>query len=163
MKKYNLKNLDCASCASKLEAGLSKMEEVKFVSVNFANLSMTIDTIDIEKVKARIKKLEPEVVVEESGKVSAMVTKSELAENKWTLIKAGAGLLLLLTGLIFEEWLHNTPYEIAEYAVFISGYLIVRTETIDEAVELAKANPIFKIGGNVEVREIVKLYDDKKS
>jgi len=46
---------------------------------------------------------------------------------------------------------------------FISGYMVVRTETIDEAVELAKANPIFKIGGSVEVREIVKLYNDKKS
>ena len=59
MKKYDLKNLDCASCASKIEASLSKMEEVKFVSVNFANLTMIIDTDDIEKVKARIKKLEP--------------------------------------------------------------------------------------------------------
>lgn len=134
MKKYNLKNLDCASCASKLESGLSKMEEVKFVSVNFANLSMTIDTIDIEKVKARIKKLEPEVVVEDIGKVSTIVSKSELAENKWTLVKAGAGLVLLLTGLIFEQWLHNTPYEVAEYAVFITGYLIVGWKVLASAV-----------------------------
>jgi hypothetical protein len=51
------------------------------------------------------------------------------------------------------------PY--AEIKEFISGYLIVKTATIDEAVELAKANPIFKVGGSVEVREIVKLYDSK--
>ena len=125
MKKYDLKNLDCASCASKIEASLSKMEEVKFVSVNFANLTMIIDTDDIEKVKARIKKLEPEVEVKESGNVSTIVSKSELAENKWTIIKALAGLVLLVTGLVFEETLHNTPFEIAEYAVFITGYLIV--------------------------------------
>jgi len=125
MKKYDLKNLDCASCASKIEASLSKMEEVKFVSVNFANLTMIIDTDDIEKVKARIKKLEPEVEVKESGNVSTIVSKSELAENKWTIIKALAGLVLLVTGLVFKETLHNTPFEIAEYAVFITGYLIV--------------------------------------
>ena len=134
MKKYNLKNLDCASCALKIEAGLSKMEEVKFVSVNFANLSMTIDTDDIEKVKARIKKLEPEVEVEESGKISAMVSKSELAENKWTILKAIAGLILLVTGLVFEDKLHNTPYEIGEYAVFITGYLIVGWKVLASAV-----------------------------
>jgi hypothetical protein len=46
------------------------------------------------------------------------------------------------------------PYtEIKEY---ISGYIIVRTDTIDEAVAIAKENPIFKIGGNIEVREILQ-------
>ena len=134
MKKYNLKNLDCASCASKIEASLSKMEEVKFVSVNFANLSMTIDTEDIEKVKALIKKLEPEVKVEESGKVSAIVSKSELSENKRTIIKALIGLILLVIGLVFEEKLHNTPFEIAEYAVFVTGYLIVGWKVLVSAV-----------------------------
>ena len=134
MKKYNLKNLDCASCASKIEASLSKMEEVKFVSVNFASLSMTIDTDHIEKVKARIKKLEPEVEVVEKGKGSAIVSKSELAENKWTIIKAVAGLALLVTGLVYEEKLHNTPFEIAEYAVFITGYLIVGWKVLASAI-----------------------------
>ena len=37
MKKYKLNNLDCASCASKIENSLSKLEDVKFVNVNFAN------------------------------------------------------------------------------------------------------------------------------
>lgn len=46
------------------------------------------------------------------------------------------------------------PY--TEIKEFISGYMIVKTETIEEAVELAKGNPIFKIGGCVEVREVVK-------
>jgi Zn2+/Cd2+-exporting ATPase len=136
MEKYNLKNLDCASCASKIEASLSKMEEVKYVSVNFANLTMTIDTEDIEKVKARIKIMEPEVEVEveESRKVSTMVSKSELAENKWTILKAVAGLILLVIGLVFEEKLHNTPFEIAEYGVFITGYLIVGWKVLASAV-----------------------------
>ena len=44
MKKYQLKNIDCASCAANIEKGLSKLEEVKFVSVSFANSSMMIVT-----------------------------------------------------------------------------------------------------------------------
>lgn len=35
------------------------------------------------------------------------------------------------------------PY--TEIKVFISGYIVVKTDTMDEAVELAKANPIFEI------------------
>ncbi|NLR59345.1 transcription initiation protein [Chitinophaga polysaccharea] len=46
------------------------------------------------------------------------------------------------------------PY--TEIKEFVSGYIIVKTNTIEEAVEMAKANPIFKLGGNIEVREIMK-------
>ena len=56
MKKYTLNNLDCASCASKIENNLSKLEEVKFVAVNFANATMTTDTDNLDKVKAQMKK-----------------------------------------------------------------------------------------------------------
>lgn len=46
------------------------------------------------------------------------------------------------------------PY--TEIKEFIVGYVIVKAEDIDEAVAMAKKNPIFKIGGCVEVREILK-------
>ena len=45
------------------------------------------------------------------------------------------------------------PY--TEIKEFIVGYIIVKCETIDEAVEIAKGNPIFKIGGNIEVRVVL--------
>jgi len=135
MRKYKLNNLDCASCASKIESQLSKLDEVKFVSVNFANASMTIDTVNIEKVIALIHKLEPEVEVEEYEKKRAIVSTGELAENKKTIIKAVAGFILLVIGLIFEKQLHNTPFEIAEYAVFVTGYLIVGWKVIASAVK----------------------------
>lgn len=43
MKIYQLKNIYCASCAAKIEDGLSKLPWVKFVSVNFANSTLQID------------------------------------------------------------------------------------------------------------------------
>ena len=135
MKKYKLNNLDCASCASKIENSLSKLEEVKFVTVNFANATMTIDTDNLEKVKAQIKTLEPEVEVEDIDKEKTLVSVSELAENKGTIIKAVSALALLVIGIIFEEKLHNTPFEIAEYAVYITAYLIVGWKVIASAVK----------------------------
>ncbi len=125
MKKYKLKNLDCASCATKIEDSLTKLNEVKFVTVNFATASMTIDSDDFEKVKSKIAEIEPEVEIEEAGKEKTFVSTSELAENKWTIIKAVSATLLLLAGIIFEEELHNTPFHFAEYLVFIPAYLIV--------------------------------------
>lgn len=46
------------------------------------------------------------------------------------------------------------PY--TEIKEFISGYIVVKTDNIEEAVEIAKENPIFKIGGSIEVREVLK-------
>lgn len=46
------------------------------------------------------------------------------------------------------------PY--TEIKEFIVGYVIIRTLTIDDAVAIAQENPIFKIGGSIEIREILK-------
>ncbi|PJZ46688.1 YciI family protein [Leptospira brenneri] len=50
------------------------------------------------------------------------------------------------------------PY--TEIKEFINGYIVVRTQTLDEAIEIAKDCPILKIGGNVEVRKIVTPDDN---
>lgn len=46
------------------------------------------------------------------------------------------------------------PY--TEIKEFVSGYMIVKADTIEEAVEIAKANPLLKAGGNIEVRAVLK-------
>jgi Cd2+/Zn2+-exporting ATPase len=133
MKKYKLNNLDCASCAAKIENSLSKLEEVKFVNVNFVNSTMTIDTDNLDKVKNHIKKLEPEVVVEDLNAEKATISKSELVENKETIIKTVLGICFLIIGMVFENQIHNTPFHIGEYLVFGIGYLIVGWAVISSA------------------------------
>jgi len=40
---------------------------------------------------------------------------------------------------------------------FVSGYVVVKANSIDDAVEMAKGNPIFEQeGGNIEIREVLK-------
>lgn len=53
-----------------------------------------------------------------------------------------------------ENVVTDGPY--TEIKEFISGYIVVKTDTIEDAVELAKTNPIFKLGGNIEVREVIQ-------
>lgn len=43
MKKFNLKNLDCANCAAQIEANVAKIDGVNSVSVNFLTTTMKID------------------------------------------------------------------------------------------------------------------------
>jgi Cd2+/Zn2+-exporting ATPase len=135
IKKYQLNNIDCASCAAKIENGLSKLEGVKFVSVDFATSTLHIETDNLGKVKVKIKEIEPEVEVEDNGNEKTLVSTSELAENKVTIIKAVSGLLLLLAGITFREEIHNTPFHVAEFLVFGTAYLIVGWKVIASAVK----------------------------
>ena len=134
MEKYKLKNLDCASCAAKLEDNLQKMDGVKFVSVNFANLTLTIDTDSLDRVKEKIREIEPEVEVQEI-KSATNEEESELAENKTAIIKALLGLILLVIGLLFKDTLHATPFHVAEYAIFIIAYLVVGWGVLASAIK----------------------------
>lgn len=47
------------------------------------------------------------------------------------------------------------PY--AEIKEFISGYSIVKAESIDDAANIAASCPGLKFGGNVEIREINQM------
>ena len=66
LKKYNIKNLDCAHCAKKLENDLSKIEGVTKCNVNFLSQKITVE-FDLEEeklleeMKAVIKKTTPSV------------------------------------------------------------------------------------------------------
>ena len=45
-KTYRLENLDCAVCAAKMEAAISKLDGVESVSVNFIMQKLTLEAPD---------------------------------------------------------------------------------------------------------------------
>lgn len=45
-KKFKLENLDCANCAAKMEAEISKIEGVNEASISFMTQKLTIDAED---------------------------------------------------------------------------------------------------------------------
>lgn len=143
MKKYQLKNIDCASCAAKIEEGVAKLEQVKFVSVNFANSTLQIDTPDIEEVKQKIKEIEPEVVVEEMQNEKPSESRNILVENKKELIQIFLTIILLAVGLIFEKEIHDSPYRLAEYLVFIPAYLISGWGVLKGAIRSITKGKVF--------------------
>jgi hypothetical protein len=51
-----------------------------------------------------------------------------------------------------DKMVTNGPY--AEIKETIGGYSIVKADSYEAAVELAKGCPVLQLGGNVEVREI---------
>ena len=90
----------------------------------------------------------PEQIQERMNWLAGIAAQNKLADKGNTLSPVNAKTLRA------DNVITDGPY--TEIKEFISGYVIVKTDTIDEAIELAKSNPIFKIGGNIEIREVVK-------
>lgn len=92
----------------------------------------------------------PEQMQERMNWLGSIAAQNKLVDKGNTLLPVPGSAKTVKADNIITDG----PY--TEIKEFISGYVIVKAETIDEAVELAKGNPIFKIGGNIEVREVLK-------
>ncbi|UCB45064.1 MAG: cadmium-translocating P-type ATPase [Spirochaetota bacterium] len=122
MKNYTLKNLDCAECASRIEKSLARLPSVKSVSINFTTETMNIDTENMDEVIKTVKSIDPEVKIEESdGKPDIVEDEYKNYKALWTI---GISVVIFVIGMFFRSRLHETPYSFAEYAVFLSAYLL---------------------------------------
>ena len=92
----------------------------------------------------------PEQIQERLNWLAGIAAQNKLVDQGNTLSPFSGSAKTVRPGDVITDG----PY--TEIKEFLVGYIIVRTETIDEAVEMAKENPIFKIGGNIEVRELIK-------
>ncbi len=92
----------------------------------------------------------PEQIQERMNWLAGIAAQNKLVDKGNTLLPSlGSAKTVRPDNVVTDG-----PY--TEIKEFIAGYVLVRTDTINEAVEMAKANPIFKLGGNIEVREILK-------
>ena len=68
-KKFKLTDLDCATCAAKMENAIRKIEGVSDASVSFMTQKMTIEADDarfdaiMEEVVKVCRKVEPDCVI----------------------------------------------------------------------------------------------------
>jgi Cd2+/Zn2+-exporting ATPase len=140
--KYSLKNLDCANCALKIENHLKNHSAVRDVSVNFATLSMHIDTDDIETIRREVKRIEPKVdivLLEIQGKRK----EHEEINQKKEIVTISIAFLLFLVQLLFEKNLHKAPWGIAEYSISLSAYLLAGWNVLSNALNTIRKGRLF--------------------
>ena len=68
-KTYRLENLDCAACAAKMKAAISKLDGVESVSVNFIMQKLTLEAPDerfddiMKKAVKLCRRVEPDMEI----------------------------------------------------------------------------------------------------
>ena len=69
---FNVNNIDCASCAAKIENGLKAVDGISDAVLDFASLTLHVKGTDITRILEEVRKIEPEVeLVPKSEKTAA--------------------------------------------------------------------------------------------
>lgn len=126
--KYRLKNLDCPTCASKIECKLNEHQDINNAKINFSKLELTIETNQKDNPKnlisSIIKKIEPEVEV--------LNLKEEINNSniiKYKIIRLSLGIIISILGIFAFK---NTLSKI----FIIIGYIILLSKTSITAIKL---------------------------
>ena len=168
MKKYRyeLINLDCANCASKIEDALKRNGALKNVVVNFgtSTLSFEVENEDEKpNVNALISRIIPGVKV---------VEINEKKENDEKTHKVNIDLIILVIGIVFAGIsfainisLASTiciilSYVLLMYKTFITAIKKLKNKTIDESALICiSAIGAYLISKPIEGMMVLALYD----
>ena len=123
---FNVKNIDCASCAAKIENGLKAVDGVNDAVLDFASLTLHVRAKDITRIVEEVRKIEPDVeLIPESDKTAPHEHDDESGgiklKRELSLLIVAATLFVLQ--LFFEDWFHGKPFSISiiEKAIDTAG------------------------------------------
>lgn len=128
--KYNIKDLDCANCAKKIEETLNKDKNIKSASVNFAKQTVTVETNisdPFNYVKDIVENIEPD----------AILSKEEIKETKnKDIYRILLGAFLGILGIIIK-----TPKYLSMILILLA-YIILLYRTLTTAIKQLKNKTI---------------------
>lgn len=128
--KYNIKDLDCANCAKKIEENLNKDKNIKSASINFAKQTVTVETNisdPFNYVKDIVEKIEPD----------AILSKEEIKETKnKDIYRILLGAFLGVLGIIIK-----TPKYLSMILILLA-YIILLYRTLTTAIKQLKNKTI---------------------
>ena len=146
MKRFDVKNLDCASCAAKIENGLKKVEGVDDAVIDFASLTLHVRARDIERIAEEVRKIEPEVeIIPKSERRSTHDQHEESGEInfKRELSILVVATILFILQLFFEDWFHREHFSVLEIAIVISAYLMAGWNVLLGAFKTIRKGTLF--------------------
>ena len=128
--KYNIKDLDCANCAKKIEEILNKDKNIKSASINFAKQTVTVETNisdPFNYVKDIVEKIEPD----------AILSKEEIKETKnKDIYRILLGAFLGVLGIIIKA-----PKYLSMILILLA-YIILLYRTLTTAIKQLKNKTI---------------------
>jgi len=143
---FNVKNIDCASCAAKIENGLKTVAGVEDAVIDFASLTLHVRAKDIARIAEEVRRIESDVeIVQKSEKAFPLEHHEESGKIKFKkeLSILIVAIALLMLQLFFEDWLHRKHFSFLEIAIVISAYLLAGWNVLLGAFKTIRKGALF--------------------
>lgn len=153
--EYQLKGLNCASCASKIERQVANLSTVKNAVLNFNLLTLKVDIKKDEistdrEIKKIVRLLEPDVEVLKNGEEKNKTND----KNSWFNPLIGrviSSAILVILGLLFK----NNSWS---WLVFIGAYFLVGADIIWRAVQNIRRKELFDENFLMSIATFAAIY-----
>ena len=126
-RKFELKNLDCANCAAKIEKGLNEREGLENAIVDFATLSLHVKSSTVAQVVAAVADIEPDVEVVNKSDRIVQNARTESIQGQLPM-RAVIGLvtatLLLFLQMYLASWFKQNGLLGLELMMVLSAYIL---------------------------------------
>ena len=143
-KRFSVKNLDCASCAAKIENGLKRVEGVEDAVIDFASLTLHVRAKDIARIVEEVHKIEPDVeIVPKSENASTHHEETGGINFKREISILIVATALFILQLFFEDWFHRENFSVLEIAIVISAYLLAGWNVLLGALKTIRKGTLF--------------------
>jgi len=145
-ERFYVKNLDCASCAAKIENGLNALDGINNAVLDFANLTLHVKTKDIPRILDEVRQIEPEVELT----LKTANSRPDKLDDEPGGIKLKRELSILAVAaslfafqLFFENWFHDNPYSILEIVLVMTAYFLAGWNVLLGAVRTVRKGTFF--------------------
>ncbi len=175
-KTYNIGNLDCANCAKELEVGINRLEGVQSATVNFANMTLTVNgNSTFADLQQRTQQFGHTLNEDSSEKKTKVASRGGvlgfwdylLSRDDTRLAVIAVGLVLIGLAIYFVTNTEAIPSAIYTLALILAVYpigkkglnalRINRRFTIDLLMSIAGIGALI-IGEYIEAATVVFLY-----
>lgn len=110
MEKYQIKNLDCAMCAAKIEKALNEAPGVNWAAVDFGTQTLQIDAQDSRKAMESVRHVDDAVVFEPFSGAAAGSRPDGTADfDVRRELGVLAAAVLLFVGVLVMDYGHMVP------------------------------------------------------
>ncbi|MFY9080516.1 heavy metal translocating P-type ATPase [Aliarcobacter butzleri] len=129
MKKVKLQNLDCASCALKIEKSLANMEELSNVKLNFSTSTLTFEQNTkkdiLDKIEKEIQKIEKDVII--------LKEEIKIQKTFWQNLDKKLLIITLISFFLTYISYNYVENNYLKFAVYLIAYLLVGFDVLSKA------------------------------
>lgn len=134
MEKFRARGLDCPHCALEIETALRRIDGFGEAVVSFGTGAIVIPRGGRSAARQAIARIEPRIRLVEWGDTAGKASpKGKSKSDSIRIARMALAAVLTIIGMALKDRLHTGPPHIAEYALFLTAYLLVGASVLFNA------------------------------